>query len=193
MIGNTTRDRKIAKLLEDIVVGTKGENEHQGWKVLLSREKFQTWTLENKNVTRLGVEMLWPIGMTSNPNHLLNPTIDEITYTIHYNQSRNCIDGYTGCESNTLHKLGAMQMMVDSAILRYMSEVENKNTSIRTTAKISGKVKAAPHPDDPYFGFDVFNFAGKNTLMIAVSFNFVVQAYQMVCSAMLSLQIFLLY
>jgi hypothetical protein len=72
-----------------------------------------------------------------------------------------------------------MQMMVDSAILRYMSEVENKNTSIRTTAKISGKVKAAPHPDDPYFGFDVFNFAGKNTLMIAVSFNFVVQAYQM--------------
>ena len=165
MIGNTTRDRKIAKLLEDIVVGTKGENEHQGWKVLLSREKFQTWTNENKNLTRLGVEMLWPIGMTSTPNMLLNPTNDVITYTIHYNQSRNCIDSFTGCESTTLHKLGAMQMMVDSAILRYMSEVENKNTSIRTTAKISGKVKAAPHPDDPYFGFDVFNFAGKNTLM----------------------------
>ena len=91
---------------------------------------------------------------TSTPNILFNPTNDEITYTIHYNQSRNCIDGSSGCKSTTLHKLGAMQMMVDSAILRYMSEIENKNTSIRTTATISGKVKAVPHPDDQYWGFD---------------------------------------
>ena len=52
--------RKIAKYLEELM-DSEGENEIHGWRQFESKDSFQTWTSTiGKNVTRLGVEMLWP-------------------------------------------------------------------------------------------------------------------------------------
>ena len=172
--------RKIAKYLEELM-DSEGENEIHGWRQFESKDSFQTWTSTiGKNVTRLGVEMLWPIGMpdVTTPS-MFNPTSDEITYIIHYNTTGNSITSWSGAESRNLNKLVAMQMHVDSAILRYMSFLKGEKPSLKTTAKITGKVKASPHPEDNFFNFDIFNWNGPNTLLICVTFNFVGQAYQM--------------
>ena len=172
--------RKIAKYLEELM-DSEGENEIHGWRQFESKDLFQTWTsTTGKNVTRLGVEMLWPVGMpdVTTPS-MFNPTSDEITYIIHYNTTGNSLAFWSGAESPTLNKLVAMQMHVDSAILRYMSFLKGEKPSLNTTAKITAKVKASPHPEDNFFNFDIFNWNGPDTLLICVTFNFVVQAYQM--------------
>ena len=113
---------------------SEGENEIHGWRQFKSKDEFQTWTSTiGKNVTRLGVKMLWPVGMpgVTTPS-MLNPTSDEITYVIHYNTTGNSIAFWSGAESPTLNKLVAMQMHVDSAILRYMSFLKGEKPSLNT-------------------------------------------------------------
>ena len=177
MVGNTTHDRDMATNIQSLS-GAKGENMNDGWIAVASREDFHTWTLANKNISRVGIQMLWPLdGVYSSTLNMYNPTSNEITYVVHFNESKNCIDGYLGCEERYLNKIAAWQLIVDSALIRLLAKKEGKTPY--ENAEIKASMKASPHPPNNFIYFDIFGWTGKNFCLIAISFNFVVQAYQM--------------
>ena len=175
MVGNSTHEREMATNIQSLSV-EKGENLNDGWIAVTSREEFHAWTLANKNVSRVGIQMLWPLdGVYSSTLNMYNPTSDEITYVVHFNESKNCIDGYLGCEEIYLNKIAAWQLIVDSALIRLLAKKEGK--SVRK-CEIKASMKASPHPPNNFINFDIFGW-GKDFCLIAISFNFVVQTYQM--------------
>ena len=177
MVGNTTHDRAIAKNIQSIV-GAKGENENAGWIAVKDRDEFHSWTILHKNKSRIGIQMLWPLdGVYSTTLNVYNPTVDEISYIVHYNESKNCITGWIGCEERQRNKIAAWQLIVDSALVRMLAKKEGKTPY--EAAEIKASIKSSPHPENNFVEFDMFNYAGKDMLLIAVMFNFVVQAYQM--------------
>ena len=167
----------MAKNIQSIV-GAKGENENAGWIAVKDRDEFHSWTILHKNKTRIGIQMLWPLdGVYSTTLNVYNPTVDEISYIVHYNESRNCITGWKDCEDTHRNKIAAWQLIVDSALVRMLAKKEGKTPY--EEAEIKASIKTSPHPQNNFLEFDIFNFAGKPMLLIAVMFNFVVQAYQM--------------
>ena len=153
------------------VLGFPGYNQVGGFTYVESETFFGTgladWLLKHKNVTRNGVLVGGAIGWAL-------PDSGEISYTLMYNSTWNCVEGWFGCIS-AQNETAALQNAVDSAFTRLYAS----NTIIRNNSRFTASVREMPHQESTNIE-DVMENYGSGLFLLAICYVFVIQAWTMI-------------